>query len=69
MVSAKKITPQRIVKAAIDSNKYELEVINGSQRVRAIPGQAKINGQAKQAAPRVQGKSIRFKDDPDDLSA
>ena len=43
-------------------------MINGSGRARANPGQAKINSQAKQAAPRVQGKSIRFKDDPDQIS-
>ena len=63
MVSVKKTTSQCIVKAVNDGNKYEIEMIKGSRGARTNPGQVKINGQVKQAAPRVQGKSIRLKDD------
>merc|ERR1712180_527565 len=62
MVSVKKTTSQHIVKAVIDGNKYEIEMIKGSRGARTNPGQVKVNGQVKQAAPRVQGEPIIFED-------
>jgi len=62
MVSVKKTTSQHIVKAVIDGNKYEIEMIKGSRGARTNPGQVKVNGQVKQAAPRVQGEPIMFED-------
>jgi len=62
MVTAKKTSSQHIVKAVIDGNKYELEIVKASRGSRTNPGQVKINGQVKQAAPRVQGQPIRFED-------
>merc|ERR1711962_612476 len=62
MVSVKKTTSQHIVKAVIDGNKDEIEMIKGSRGARTNPGQVKVNGQVKQAAPRVQGEPIIFED-------
>merc|ERR1711955_17060 len=68
MVSVKKTTSQHIVKAVIDGNKYELEMIKGSRGARTNPGQVKVNGQVKQAAPRVQGEPIMFEDASNQIS-
>merc|ERR1712002_286439 len=68
MVSVRKTTSQHIVKAVIDGNKYELEMIKGSRGARTNPGQVKVNGQVKQAAPRVQGEPIMFEDASNQIS-
>merc|ERR1712240_928381 len=68
MVSVKKTTSQHIVKAVIDGNKYELEMIKGSRGARTNPGQVKVNGQVKQVAPRVQGEPIKFEDASNQIS-
>merc|ERR1711889_18761 len=68
MVSVKKTTSQHIVKAVIDGNKYELEMIKGSRGARTNPGQVKVNGQVKQASPRVQGEPIMFEDASNQIS-
>merc|ERR1712002_1182044 len=62
MVTVKKTSSQHIVKAIIDGNMYELEMVRGTRGARTNPGQLKVNGQVKQALPKVQDQPIRFED-------
>jgi len=62
MVTVKKTSSQHIVKAIIDGNMYELEMVRSTRGARTNPGQLKVNGQVKQALPKVQGQPIRFED-------
>merc|ERR1712050_96911 len=62
MVTVKKTSSQHIVKAIIDGNMYELEMVRSTRGARTNPGQLKVNGQVKQALPKVQGEPIRFED-------
>merc|ERR1712112_100970 len=62
MVTAKKTASHHIVKAVIDGNKYELEIVRASRGARTNLGQVKVNDQIVQAAPRVQGQPIKFAD-------
>merc|ERR1712240_56664 len=62
MITAKKTASHHIVKAIIDGNKYELEIVRASRGARTNLGQVKVNDQVKQAAPRVQGQPIKFED-------
>merc|ERR1712240_785407 len=62
MITAKKTASHHIVKAIIDGNKYELEIVRASRGARTNQGQVKVNDQVKQALPRVQGQPIKFDD-------
>jgi len=62
MITAKKTASHHIVKAIIDGNKYELEIVRASRGARTNLGQVKVNDQVKQALPRVQGQPIKFED-------
>merc|ERR1712240_317244 len=62
MVTFKKTSSQHIVKAIIDCNMYELEMVRSTRGARTNPGQLKVNGQVKQALPKVQDQPIRFED-------
>merc|ERR1712121_527010 len=62
MVTVKKTSSQHIVKAIIDGNMYELEMVRSTRGARTNPGQLKVNGQVKQALPTLQGQPIRFED-------
>ena len=68
MVTVKKTSSQHIVKAIIDGNMYELEMVRSTRGARTNPGQLKVNGQVKQALPKVQGEPIRFEDASNQIS-
>merc|ERR1719309_589598 len=62
MVTVKKTSAQHIVKAVIDGNMYELEIIKATRGSRTNVGVVKVNGQVKQASPKVQGRIIKYED-------
>jgi len=60
MVTVKKTAALHIVKAIIDHNKYELELVKG---VRGrTTGTVKINGQVRQPMAKVAGRTTLFED-------
>jgi len=60
MVTLKKTPAQHIVKAVIDHNKYELELVRGGRG--RTTGTLKVNGQVMQPMAKVAGRTSLFED-------
>merc|ERR1712029_648995 len=60
MVTLKKTPAQHIVKAVIDHNKYELELVRGGRG--RTTGTLKVNGQVMQPMAKVSGRTSLFED-------
>merc|ERR1712002_1158663 len=61
LVTARKTPALHIVKAVIDGNKYELELVKAARGARSQAGKVKVNDQIKQGVQK--GKLVVFEDE------